>query len=58
MFILLFIIFFFCINFEVRGMIIIFRLILLLIVEFYCGDIVCEKGGMSWVCGFGLRYII
>lgn len=37
-------------------MIIILRLILLLIVEFYCGDIVCER--VEWVGFVGLGWDI
>lgn len=46
-----------CISFEARGTITTPRLISLLTAEFYCGDIVCEKGGTSWVCGLGSRHI-
>lgn len=46
-----------CISFEARGMITTPRLISLLTAEIYCGDIVCETGGTSWVCGLGSRHI-
>lgn len=46
------------ISFEATGTIITApRQISVLGAEFYCGDIVCEKGGTSWVCGLGSRHI-
>lgn len=45
------------IRFEARKTITNPRLVSLLSAEFYCGDIVCEKGGTSWVCGLGSRHI-
>lgn len=45
------------IRFEARRTITTPRLVSLLSAEFYCGDIVCEKGGTSWVCGLGSRHI-
>lgn len=45
------------IRFEARRTITNPRLVSLLSAEFYCGDIVCEKGGTSWVCGLGSRHI-